>query len=150
MGSVILQLKRAECRSKNVLSSHFRPAFSPFELQNHTPHLQQDADSSRSAGLHSPSPGAPAEVPPPEGDARPVVGCHASSVSSRRTSGAAAVETTSHHASGGAIDIPDNGGIDKVMCLFRKGLYLRHAWYSRCRRSKSCARTTSFAVSLRA
>ena len=56
-----------------------------------------------------------------------MVGCHASSVSSRRTSGAAAIKTTSHHASGGAVDIPDNGGMDKVMCLFRKAcIYVTH------------------------
>ena len=85
----------------------------------------------------------------PEGDARPVVGCHVSSVSSRRTLGAAAVVTTSHYASGGPVDIPDNGGMDKLMCFFRKGLYLRHTWYSRGRRSKSCTRTTSFVVSPR-
>ena len=148
---MILQLKRAECRSKtSCIIKRFRSAFSPFELQNYTPHFQQDADSPGSAGLQLRSPGAPDEVPPPEGDARPLVGCHALSVSSRRTSGAAAVETTGGHASGEAVGFPDDGGIDKVMCLFRKGLYLRHAWYSRCRRSKSCARTTSFAVSLRA
>ena len=94
----------------------FRPAFSPFELQNHTRHFQQDAEeTSRSAGLHPSSPGAPADVPPPEGDALPPVGCHASSVVDRRTSVAAAVETIGGHGSGGATGTPDDGGIGKVI-----------------------------------
>ena len=44
-------------------------------------------------------------------------------VSSRRTSGAAAVETTGGHASGEAVGFPDDGDIEKVMFVPQRPVF---------------------------